>query len=85
MSVYNKEELMNLLEGIQEELEELDQLLQNRNNALTKDIMLHERTLDHLEGAIASCENRCLNIQTETDYVQPYMKGPVSFKLELGS
>ncbi|MEK4668206.1 hypothetical protein [Niallia sp. FSL R7-0271] len=86
MSVYNKEELMNLLEGIQEDLVELDQLLQDRNTALTNDIMLHEQTLDRLEGALASFEDRCISSQNESDYNQhqPYMSS-LSLKLELGS
>jgi len=85
MSVYNKEELLKMLQGIQEDVEELDVLLRNRNKSVKKDIILHERTLDHLERELTALESRCFNTQEEKEYVTAILKRPVSLKLELGS
>lgn len=85
MSVYNKEELLKMLQGIQEDVEELDVLLRNRNESVKKDIILHERTLDQLERELTALESRCFNTQEEKEYVTAILKRPVSLKLELGS
>lgn len=85
MSVYNKEELLKMLQGIQEDVEELDVLLRNRNESVKKDIILHERTLDHLERELTALESRCFNTHEEKEYVTAILKRPVSLKLELGS
>ena len=85
MSVYNKEELLKMLQGIQEDVDELDVLLRNRNESVKKDIILHERTLDHLERELTALESRCFNTQEEKEYVTAILKRPVSLKLELGS
>ncbi|TRZ37767.1 hypothetical protein CEQ21_20240 [Niallia circulans] len=85
MSVYNKEELLKMLEGIQEDVEGLDFLLRNRNEKVKQDIIRHERTLDHLEKELTALESRCFNTQEEKEYVTTILKRPVSLKLELGS
>ncbi len=74
-----------MLQGIQEDVEELDVLLRNRNESVKKDIILHERTLDHLERELTALESRCFNTQEEKEYVTAILKRPVSLKLELGS
>lgn len=81
MGGYNKEELLNLLEGMMDELKQLERLLESKNRKRRADIHIHEQNVIKLESDLFRLEKSLI----PTSHSDRTVIGrSAALKLELG-